>query len=231
MILGMKPTNNEVRQFLSIKVNNIKLEWVSEYKYLGVILDESLTFLKHIDYITNIIKRKLYLFGKIRSYMSSDIAVILYKASILSYFDIGDLFYNSANKNSLTKLQTLQNKALRCIYHSDHRLSVRELHVRAKLLFLQDRRDSNLAAFAHCYKLPCFKLCENRDRLLRSNDTKVLIKPLAKCTKFEKSFVYKAIELWNNAEKELRLISDFAYKTFKLRFKQEMLNNYINFPT
>lgn len=58
-----------------------------------------------------------------------------------------------------------------------------------------------------------------------------MVKPLAKCTKFEKSFVYRAIELWNNSKKELRLIPDFDYKTFKTRIKQEMLQNYINFPT
>lgn len=158
MVFSTKPITNDMRRSLSINVNNVTLDWVTDYKYLGIILDESLTFLKHIDYIANIIKRKVYLLRKIRSYISTSIAVILYKASILSYFDIGDIFYNSANINSLTKLQTLQNRALRCIYYNNSNLSTNELHVRAKLLRLQDRRDSNLAAFAHSYKLPCFEL-------------------------------------------------------------------------
>lgn len=115
---------------------------------------------------------------------------MLYKASILSYFDIGDVFYHSANKAPLAKRQTLQNKALRCIYLNNTGESTIELHIKSKLLTLEDRRKSNLAAIAHSWKLNCFDLCRSRDRILRSNDTRVLIKPLARSKKFERCFVY-----------------------------------------
>lgn len=61
-------------------------------------------------------------------------AQLLYKASILSFFDIGDIFYHSANKAPLAKLQSLQNKALRCIYLNDKQSSTIELHIKVKYL-------------------------------------------------------------------------------------------------
>lgn len=64
-------------------------------------IDESLKFEKHIDYIVNIIKQRIYLLNKIRNHVNTKKALLLYKSNILSYFDIGDLFYNSANKESL----------------------------------------------------------------------------------------------------------------------------------
>lgn len=106
MLFGKNTISDQTKQSLKIGVDNVTIDWVSDYQYLGIFLDES--FQKHIEYRSNSIKRKLNLFGKIRSYLTCNIAVILYK--ILSYFDVGDIFYNSACKNSLTKLQTLQNK-------------------------------------------------------------------------------------------------------------------------
>lgn len=50
------------------------LEIVHEYKYLGVILDEHLTFHNHVSY--------LYQLNKIRTYIDTNTALILYKSMI-----------------------------------------------------------------------------------------------------------------------------------------------------
>lgn len=200
MIFSAKSVSDDFKDKNSITVAGTKLAYVNEYEYLGVILDECLTFQKHINYITNIINSKVYLFNKIRKYITCESALILYKASILSYFNIGDISYNSANKALLTKLQTLQNKSLRCIYHNEKNSNIMELHTKARLLTLEDRRKSNMATMAHSRKLSCFELCRNRDRVLKSNDTRILFKPLAKSRRFERCFIYQAIEIWNNCD-------------------------------
>lgn len=132
---------------------------------------------RNINYISSIINSKLYLFNKIRKYISCKTALILYKSSILSYFDVGD---NAANKTILSKLQVMQNKALRCIFCDITDCNTNELHVKANLLKLQDRRNANLATLAHSRRLDCFELCRNKECVLRLNDTRVLKKPLAK---------------------------------------------------
>lgn len=215
---------------ICIKIKDHRFDVVNTYKYLGLVIDETLSFDNHIEYICGIIKGKIYLLNKIRKYINVKTALLLYKSSILSYFDIGDMFYNSAKKSLLAKLQIYQNKALRCIYYEDKGLSTRDLHVKAGLSMLQDRRDANLAAFAHARKLDCYNFVGSRGRALRSNFENILETPRAKNVKFENSFVYASIKLWNTAGKDLRNISQVEYKLFKMRYKAEMWQNFINFP-
>lgn len=117
----------------------------------------------------------------------------------------------------------LQNKALRCIYCNDNDSSTSELHIKAKLLTLQDRRNANLAATAHCQRLPCYNF--GPARAIRSLENKPL--PFVNCLKYEGSFIYKSIELWNLSDNMLKQLHSSEYK---VRMKAEMLVNCINFP-
>lgn len=64
------------------------LELVSEYKYLGILLDERLTFHNHLDTIKKRISQRLYLLKKIRWIIDYKDALLLFKSSILPYFDL-----------------------------------------------------------------------------------------------------------------------------------------------
>lgn len=55
----------------------------------------------------------------------------IYKAMILPSYDIGDIFYDSAN---FKKLQSLQNRALRVILKLPSRQNTKELHNKLSLL-------------------------------------------------------------------------------------------------
>lgn len=68
--------------------------------------------------------------------------------------------YYWCTKAELTRLQTLQNKALRINYrdHSVH--SINSLQQRAGLLTLQQRHNLNLQALVHSRKIPA--LCSRK---------------------------------------------------------------------
>ena len=50
----------------SIAINGKALNRVSEYKYLGVVLDASLTWNVHIDYSIGKVRKRLALLGQIK---------------------------------------------------------------------------------------------------------------------------------------------------------------------
>lgn len=50
--------HNDVKKEIQIKINEIQLEVVVEYKYLGIILDEHLTFVRHVNYLVAIISHR-----------------------------------------------------------------------------------------------------------------------------------------------------------------------------
>lgn len=168
--------------------------------------------------------------NKIRSFINSKTALLLYKTTILSYFDVGDIFYDAANKDPLNRLQLLQNKALCCIFAHDSEITTLERYLyQFNLLMLQDKRNVKLVAFAHKKRLGCFKLVPKKDRSVRSNDEKLMLNILAKKAKYERSFVCISIKLGNEASKALRDISEIENNLFKIRYKTAMWNNFINF--
>lgn len=58
--------HNELKSSISISIQNVELETVCEYRYHGIILNERLTFVSHINYIVSIISNRLFTLKKIR---------------------------------------------------------------------------------------------------------------------------------------------------------------------
>lgn len=143
--------------------------------------------------------------------MNTKIALLLFKTMILSYYDIGDIFYNSCTKSDLKKLQTLQNRALKIVYlkNSDH--TIDSLHQKADLHTLQSRRNLNLVALVHSKKIPALSQMKVSQRPTRSASRMLLAVPFSHNNKYCNSFVYKAIQLWNNLPEKLKLLPHTTY--------------------
>ena len=85
------PKDNAVK----LKMNGTVVERVSQFKYLGIILDEGLTFSKHIDYLKGLTTQKNEILKRARQYIEQDTSSMLYKAIILSKLDYADVCYDS----------------------------------------------------------------------------------------------------------------------------------------
>lgn len=224
--------HNTLKSSVKINIEGDTLELVSDYKYLGIHLDENLNFRKHVNYLYGIVTARLYTLSKARSYMSTTIALLLFKTMILNYFDIGDLFYNSCNQRDLRRMHTLQNRALRIIYYDHLQSTLDELHKRANLLWLQDRRNLNLIISAHqrregFYKL---KVPQQNSHTLRPAASTNLHMPYMNNKKFENSFIIKSIRLWNQISNDLKETLPSKYHLVKTRVRKEMILNKLNFP-
>ena len=73
------------------------------------------------------------------------IAIILFKATIMPIFDYNDVFYSLLTQQQLIKMQRLQNRALRLVFRG-RALSVKEMHNRANVELLEQRREAHLLA-------------------------------------------------------------------------------------
>lgn len=129
--------------------------------------------------------------------------------------------------SNLKSLQSLQNKALRCIF-KDKSYSTEEAHTRANLLLLKDRRKINIVAMAHSRRIPHLRPTLKKPRNLRSNSKLQLEKPRSNNVKFENSFIVCAISYWNSLPSMLKVCLDPSL--FKTRIKLELKQGKINFP-
>lgn len=86
-----------LKKEINIKINRIRLDTVNEYKYLGIILDEKLTYISHIKMLKQYITGRMYTLKKVRWALNFKEALLLFKSGILCYFDQGSMFYHAAS--------------------------------------------------------------------------------------------------------------------------------------
>ena len=197
-------------------INGKTVERVSQYKYLGVTLDEHLTFGAHITGIIHKVTCKVQQLRRIRRHVTTKAALLIYKNMILPLVEQGDIYLNSATKENRKKLQILQNKALKCALAKEGRFNTKELHSEAKLGTLKTRRKKHL--LLHMYQisnLNGFKGWKTRSNIRTRSSLKKLMKvKKPNLVKFQRSIAYLGPKLWNGLPKNLQTATSYGeFKT------------------
>ena len=118
---------------LEILFDGVPLSIVTSYKYLGLTLDNQLNYNLHITKVISLVTAKLKQFPRMRCFFNVKAATMVYKGMILP---IREIFLSTASVENRKRLQTLQNKSLRCALNKGFDTSSVELHTEAKLLKL-----------------------------------------------------------------------------------------------
>ena len=100
---------------IQIKINDINIERVSYTKFLGVLLDENLSWCEHIRSIENKISRNIGILYKCNKILDSVHLLYLYNSLVLPYLNYCAVIWGNNKKCRLTTLTCLQKKAVRCI--------------------------------------------------------------------------------------------------------------------
>ena len=208
-----------------LSLNNTELDVVQNYKYLGVVLDTSLTFTNHVKKTIKSVAHKVYILSRVRKYITEVAALSLLKTMVLPFFDYGDLLYESTNQTYLLKLQRLLNRALRNVFMNGSNLSVKELHVKANLVPLCDRRRVHLLQFMYLRSQKT-EYVDNRNLLTRAHGKKLLRVNMPRTEKYKKCVAYKGAIIWNSLTIEDQ--SAESYNAFKMQSKRNARIKYIN---
>ena len=134
---------------VNIKLGNTCISEAVSYKYLGITLDPHLKYNLHVSKIIGSVTSKLKQFQRMRSFLSTKAALLVYKATLLPILEYGDIFLSAASGVNRKRLQILQNKGLHCAFGKGIETSTAELHTEAKLLKLRYRREQHLLNFMY----------------------------------------------------------------------------------
>ncbi len=90
---------------------------VSDFKYLGIILDSNLTFKKHVKKVANTIRYNLANFRHIRPYLTTEAAKLFMDAMIFMDANISYCFtsWSQANVTTLKPIETLYKQTLKIL--------------------------------------------------------------------------------------------------------------------
>ena len=75
---------------ITIILGTDELKQVPSYKYLGLILDSTLSYDLHINQVIHTILHKLMLLSKMKKYLMDDMALSIYKSMLLPCLDYAD---------------------------------------------------------------------------------------------------------------------------------------------
>ena len=200
---------------------------VTSYKYLGIIIDQNLSFKTHIQRLVSKLKLKLGYFFRNQSCFSLQVRKHLIHATFLPLLDYGDLLFMNAPAHYLKRLDTVYNCALRFITGYGNRVHHCSLYAAAKCPSLHIRRLSHWLIFIYKYLLGlvpsylCVYMCKNHNQYsLRSHNIIQLIVPKIRTELGKKAFKYAAPASWNNLQKELKLSELVTLGEFKSVLKE-----------
>ena len=192
-------------------LGNSPLEKVSEYKYLGLLMDNGLNFQNHRESLQKRVNYKLSFFRKIRRYINVNAAITIYKSTILPIIEYANFVYDYNIKYNNKKLQSLQNQGLYTVFGQHvlpylDRESTETLHRDAKLFRLVHRRKLHLLSYAFTLttNVSYLTYLDNRDIRTRNHIATLfnIVKPdHFKCYQ---NPVYRAMVEWNKLHVQIR---------------------------
>ena len=201
-------------------INNIRLDIVHQYKYLGVILDSHLTFNKQLNNIIKITAYKINLLAKMRQYLTEFASITIYKTMILPYFDYGDILFTEASTKLLDKLDRLQLRAVKICLRLDGNAPENILLNSAGVAKLCQRRNAHLLNYMY-KKKECIEMLDIKNVNTRARKAPIFKTIIPSCEKYKNSVLYKGAIKWNSLPAEVR--NTDTYDSFKNLQKRNML--------
>ena len=189
------------RQFLNIQYNFQCLSSTDTYKYLGIKLDKSLSLKDHIDSAYKKAAGRLYLLNRVRTQLTSDAALTLYKSLILPIFTYCSILTCTNTRSFEEKLMNFEKRAARIIFKR-HTVTERK---KVSICTIQKRR-----ICVQVYKCISGNVCSNLltyfDVMANNtrNSKKLIRLPSVKLESAKKSFKFAGAKEYNSLPIEVR---------------------------
>ena len=89
-------------------------------KFLGMYIDQDLSWKHHVNYLCKLISRNVGVINKLKHFFPEEILVTLYNTLILPYINYGILAWGNSGIVQINRLLILQKKAFRIINQTDY---------------------------------------------------------------------------------------------------------------
>ena len=196
---------------INISMNNMPIDIVPHFNYLGIILDENLSWKVHVAMVTGKLSKINGILNRLKYIYPAQVLLTIYKSLFVPHINYGSLVWGQ-NCDSVCKLQ---KKVIRTITHSNYIAHSEPLLKDLNLLNVRDLMDLKIIKFLH-------KLYHNNlpvyfnDYMphLESRETQHNLRPhplpVPRVTHVYAEFclIYKLVEMKNKLASSQKLIFD-----------------------
>ena len=131
----------------NIMLDGSTLNRVQSSRFLGVTIDEDLSWKPHIHNVCNTVSRNIGIINKLKYCFPQHTLKSLYYAIVYPYLNYGILAWGNANKTLMDRLLLLQKKALRIMCNTDYRAHTRDLFFTNRILRINEIFSLQLGVF------------------------------------------------------------------------------------
>jgi len=229
MLIGSQFKLAQVPNTFNIKADDVPLERKTEYKSLGLLIDQNLTWTSHILLISKKITTGLAILKRLGSILPLETRLCMYRALILPYFDYCSSIWDSTSKGMSDKLQRLQNRSARIIKQKNYETRSKVLLDELGWEKLEYRRTRKLAIIMYkiytdlspSYLKDIFTSTTDIHSYNLRNSSSNLHIPRPKSKAGKCTFHYRGSVLWNKIPAEARV--QHSTITFKAQLENKDL--------
>ena len=239
------PYNKPLKNKITLIFGRNAIKESLSIKYLGLLIDSTLSWKSHCDKLSNRISRATGILYKIRPYVKKETLIMLYYSLVYPHLIYGIEVWGSSMSSNISKIYLMQKKLVRMITKNDIRLTnyayppSEPLFHELKFLKLKDIHTMFVCKFV--YKWTQGQTPTNFDdwftytshvhqhntrrSQFNNADSRILYIPFGRTTHYGcKKLKFLAPLLWNNISAELRLKQ--SLHQFTSHLKKSLLNAY-----
>ena len=121
-------------------------------RFLGIWIDENLSFLGHLAKLKSKLNSGLYALANCSKTVPFRIRKLIYHSLLESHLHFGSIIYGATNPKNLGQIETIQRKALRILTRSKYNVHTDPLFKKHNILKLSDLIQLNQTLFVRQYK-------------------------------------------------------------------------------
>ena len=211
-------TQNHVDVMDRVSLNGETLDLVRNYNYLGVKIDDKLTFDAFLKEKGNKVNVRIYQLQKLRKYITKKVACLIYKQTILPVVEYADQIVESGPADKIDKLQSLQDKAVKIINNKEQtQLDAAVLATVYRIKPLKERRAEHLSLVMYRLSKENLYVEKARPEIHLRNRNKIKFKAHKRVhERYLKSPLSRGISMWD------RLPESVQRSTTKVKFKRDI---------
>ena len=201
---------------------------IKYYKFVGVLLDENISWEHQLIHVSNKISSGLFALNQVKKILPENIMIMIYNSLIKCHLEYACIAWGSNSSKKLDKIAKLQKKAVRIITNSKYNAHTDPIFGKLNILKFDDLVDSKIYEFVSKFflnKLPStfndifIPLSSNRSKNLRYEI------PISKHLEKFPSALFP--QKWNNLGNALK--SSKSENSLKKNFKKSTIDKYKSF--
>ena len=227
-----KPKNSDCdTTAFSLNIGTDSIDLVSETKFLGMIIDENLSWAKHIKSIINKNSSGIYMINSVRNILPSKQKYMLYMSLINSNMIYGLMLWGPmAQASDVKSLLKQQKKSIRAVENVASNAHTSKLFTKYKILNIYELIELELSKFMYKYvhrtlPPPLLDLFVSNEQVHNySTRGKANARTQEhKSSIFGKSFLARGPSLWSNLSADLK--RSVSLPSFTRKYKKDLLSD------